>query len=258
MPRSPERFLVGPPAPFDASGVFETCRVAGGKVLHLKAHWERLEHSARTVGLGRWPAAPVRRGLEREAARIGEGFVRVLLARGGSPRWRLHSERRIPYSGRRIFRGASVTTVPTRWPAGESGPALAKMSERLLGILCRIEGGDADEALRMGPGGFLTEGTVSNLFFVRSGVLQTPPSWVGALEGVTRAEVIAAARRLGLVVRETPFSRHELFNAEEAFLTNVLMAVFPVRQVDGRRIGKRLPGPWTGKLMRALGEERKP
>ena len=104
----------------------------------------------------------------------------------------------------------------------------------------------------MGPHGYVTEGTVSNLFFIQGKELVTAPAWAGILEGVTRSRVIRAARRMGVAVKEVPFTRHDLFNAEEAFLTNVLMGILPVRQVDGRRIGEKTPGPVTRKLMRAL------
>jgi branched-chain amino acid aminotransferase len=132
-------------------------------------------------------------------------------------------------------------------------PASVKCSERLSGVLARLEGPGATEVLSLNRQGYLTEGTVSNLFLVKDRRLFTPPAWAGVLEGVTRRKVWQAARRLGIPVCEVLLTRHEMFNADEAFLTNVLMEILPIRVVDGRRIGSRVPGAVTRRLMRAMG-----
>ncbi len=248
------------PAEFDASGVFETCRVRAGRVLRVEEHLRRLRASLKTAGIPLTLPSPLRgegkgeglkRALQEAAQGLKEGFIRVAVRRQGLPRILIHRSPASPYSKKRAF-GIAIRTVPSRWPAGETGWAQVKSSERLSGVLARMEAPEAMEALRLGPHGYLTEGTVSNLFFVRDGELVTAPCWAGVLEGVTRSRVIRAARKLRLPVRKTPFTRHDLFNAEEAFLTNVLMGILPVRQVDGRRIGKKTPGPVTRKLMKEL------
>ena len=164
----------------------------------------------------------------------------------------LHQHPGDPYDKAKILRGICLRTVPTRWPLGEPDSAQVKGSERLSSILARIEGADAPEVLRIGPHGYLTEGTVSNLFFIKKRKLVTPPRWVGVLEGVIRTEVLKVARTLRIPIEEIPITRHDLFNADEAFLTNVLMGIFPVREVDGRRIGERIPGSITRQLMQRL------
>ncbi len=241
-----------PPAQFDASGVFETCRVQKGRVLRLEEHLCRLRASLKTVGISSWDEALVRREMAHSARNLREGSVRVAVRRAGSPRILVHAHSGFPYSSRQHRQGIPLRTVPTRWPAGETAWAQAKTSERLGGVLARIEAPGVPEVLRLSPRGEVTEGTVSNLFFIREGTLRTAPPWLGVLEGVTRARVIRAAKKLGVPVQETPFSRHDLFNAEEAFLTNVLMGILPVREVDGRRIGRKVPGPVTRRLMRAM------
>ena len=245
-----------PPASFDASGAFETCRVEGGKILHLREHLLRLSASLQTLGVPPVNEAEIQTELAQAARAVRTGSVRIAVCREGSPRWLIHRHRGFPYSRRQMKEGIDLTTVPTRWPAGESAPAKAKGSERLSGILARLEGKGKPEVLRIGPQGYLTEGTVSNLFMVKEGILTTPPGWLGVLEGVTRAHVIAAARRLRIPVREIPFTRHDLFNAEEAFLTNVLMTLLPIRRLDGREIGTRVPGRVTKRLMHAFSEKK--
>ena len=145
-----------------------------------------------------------------------------------------------------------MKTVAVRWPLGETAAAQVKLSERLPGVLARLEGSGVPEVLRIGPHGYLTEGSVSNLFLVKRGVLMTPPAWLGVLEGVTRSRVLRAASRLRIPVQEIPVTRHDLFNADEAFLTNVLMEALPIREADGRRIGTKVPGAVTRTIQRFL------
>ncbi len=239
------------PRPFDASGAFETCRVSRGKVLFLEEHLHRLSESLKTLGVSGWNRERSRRRLREAASGVRQGYVRIAVGREQGTVV-VHRKEGLPYPPRLRREGIRLTTVPTRWPQGEAAPAQAKSSERLSGVLARLEGGQAAEVLRIGPHGYLTEGTASNLFMVREGALCTPPRWLGVLEGVTRWRVLEAAGRLKIPTREIPFSRHDLFNAEEAFLTNVLMGILPIREVDGRRIGSRLPGRITRRLMGAL------
>jgi branched-chain amino acid aminotransferase len=191
--------------------------------------------------------------LAKAARGIKEGFLRVAVKREGTPRLIFHRHLRgTPYRKEFLRRGISVVTAATRQPFGEALPAQTKHSQRLSSILARMEGENAPEVLRLGTHGYLTEGTVSNLFVVKKRKLLTSPAWLGALEGVTRDEVMRQARRLRIPVLEIPFTRHDLFNADEAFLTNVLMGIAPIREADGRKIGAKVPGPVTRKLMRVL------
>ncbi len=241
------------PEPFDAYSCFETCRVKAGVVLHLSDHFKRLQTSIKTLDLTPLEEGSTLRDLRQAAREVGNGFVRILVRREGEPRFILHRHPGIPYSERQRMQGIALTTVPTRQPSVEAVPAQVKHSQRLSGILARLEGRNSPEVLRLGSHGYLTEGTVSNLFLVKDKTLITAPPWIGVLEGVTRHRVMEAARRGKIPVQEIPVTRHELFNAQEAFLTNVLMGIAPIAQVDGRQIGTQVPGPITRRLMRALG-----
>lgn len=249
------------PSLFDASGVFETCRVSRGRVLRLEQHLQRLAASLKTLDIGtgypegtryRLLLAEIRRKIAAAACGMKEGTVRVAVRREGSPRILIHRHAGRVYPDRLYRAGVSIRTSASVWPGGDPAVGQAKASERVSGILARMDQPAAFEVLRLGRQGYLTEGTVSNLFLVRGGELITPPGWLGVLEGVTKDRVLRAARRLRLPVRQVPVTRHDLFNAEEAFLTNVLMTVLPVREADGRRIGSRVPGVWTQKLMGAV------
>lgn len=93
--------------------------------------------------------------------------------------------------------------------------------------------------------GAVSETTVANLFILREGALWTPSAACGILLGVTRAAVLESAQAAGLRVLEKPFTRHDLYNADEVFLTNAAIEVLPVVEADARRIGNGRPGPWA-------------
>ena len=186
-----------PPA-FDASGVFETCRVEKGRLLSLAEHLLRLKHSLQTVGISLDLEKEVRKRLREAAAGLGTGFVRVAIRRKvpqGESQILIYRQSGIPYTKRQLERGLDLRTSATRWPLADASPAQAKGSERLSSVLSRLEGGSAPETLRIGPSGYLTEGTASNLFLVQGNRLVTPPSWLGVLEGVTREQILWAAKR---------------------------------------------------------------
>jgi len=103
-----------------------------------------------------------------------------------------------------------------------------------------------DEAILLNTQGFVAECTGENLFIVNDGVLLTPPLSSGALGGITRASVMTIARDLGYEVREENLLRHDLYLAEEAFLTGTAAEVVPIRSVDDREIGD--PGDITREL----------
>jgi branched-chain amino acid aminotransferase len=103
-----------------------------------------------------------------------------------------------------------------------------------------------DEAILLNPQGYVAECTGENLFIVKDGRLITPPLSSGALAGITRASIITIARDLGYEVVEEQLLRHDLYLADEAFLTGTAAEVVPIRSVDDRVIGNR--GPMTRKL----------
>ncbi|MFI5053340.1 MAG: branched-chain amino acid transaminase [Acidimicrobiia bacterium] len=103
-----------------------------------------------------------------------------------------------------------------------------------------------DEAILLNTQGYVAECTGENLFIVKNGVLVTPPLSSGALAGITRASIMTIARDLGYEVVEEQLLRHDLYLADEAFLTGTAAEVVPIRSVDDREIGAR--GPMTRKL----------
>jgi branched-chain amino acid aminotransferase len=120
----------------------------------------------------------------------------------------------------------------------------------LNNIMAKIEGLQAGcvEALMLNAKGEVAECTGDNIFIVRKGVLITPPIDAGILEGITRDAVIEIAKELKIPVQETPFVRHDIFIADECFLTGSAAEVIPVVKLDSRVIGDGKPGPITKKI----------
>jgi branched-chain amino acid aminotransferase len=104
-----------------------------------------------------------------------------------------------------------------------------------------------DEALLLDTHGYVSEGSGQNIFIVRNGVLKTPPL-TSILDGITRSSVIEMARADNIEVSEINITRDELYIAEEAFFTGTAAEITPIKEADGRTIGKGKPGPITKKL----------
>ena len=109
-----------------------------------------------------------------------------------------------------------------------------------------------DEAILLSPQGYVSECTGENLFLVRNGVIVTPPTSAGALEGITQDSVRQIASDLDIEYREGNILRSDLYTAEEAFLSGTAAEVVPIRSVDDREIGD--PGPVTRAIQERLVE----
>ncbi|GAB4416118.1 MAG: hypothetical protein OHK0032_12210 [Thermodesulfovibrionales bacterium] len=104
----------------------------------------------------------------------------------------------------------------------------------LNNILAKVEAKERDayEAIMLNSSGHIAEGTISNVFFFRNGILCTPSIDCGCLDGITRGVVLDLAVREGLVVREGEFTRDDIYGASEVFITNATIEVMPVCEVD--------------------------
>ncbi len=104
-----------------------------------------------------------------------------------------------------------------------------------------------DEAIMYDLNGKVAEGTGENIFIVKNGKLITPPAG-SILLGITRDSLIKIARDFGMPVLERHFGRRQLYNADEAFLCGTAAEITPIREIDGRKIGKKCPGAKTEML----------
>lgn len=246
-------------------GVFEGLRSYSGKVFKLREHIDRLWESAGVIHLEIPMTKEEVMAAVNEAVAINkvpDGYVRLVVTRGAgylglnpartkNPQVIIIADTIELYSEELYQNGLKIVTVPTirNHPAALS-PRIKSLNY-LNNILAKIEcvQAGANEALMLNHKGEVAECSGDNVFIVRRGELLTPPIDAGILEGVTRDVVIELARADNITVREMPITRHDVFIAEECFLTGTAAEVVPVAEVDGRTIGSGNPGPMTMKLI---------
>ncbi len=251
-------------------GIFEGLRSYGGKVFRLHEHLVRLYESAKAI----WLTIPI--SIEQMAKDVNEtlkvnnlsdAYIRLVVTRGAGslgldpnrtsdPQVIIIADKITLYPPEFYEKGLDIITASTirNHPAALS-PRIKSLNY-LNNILAKIEGLRAGciEALMLNSKGEVAECTGDNIFLVRHKQLLTPPIDAGILEGVTREAVIEAARAAGMEVREIPLTRHDVYVADEVFLTGTAAEVIPVVKIDNRAIGNGEPGPVTRDLMKRFHE----
>ncbi len=247
-------------------GVFEGIRSYGGKVFKLQEHVDRLWHSAKAIWLEIPISKPEMTAAIEDTLKVNgieDGYIRVVVTRGtgtlgldpnkcSDPQVIVIADRISLYPQEFYEQGLEIVTVSTtrNHPAALS-PRIKSLNY-LNNILAKIEGLQAGciEALMLNHKGEVAECTGDNIFLVRDGRILTPPNEAGILEGVTRDTVIELARKeAGIEVKEIPLTKHDVYIADECFLTGTAAEVIPVVKVDSRVIGDGTPGPITRDLI---------
>jgi branched-chain amino acid aminotransferase len=245
-------------------GVFEGMRSYGGRVFRLEQHLRRLWDSARSIYLEiplsrEAMAAAVQATLQLN--RIEDGYVRLIVTRGQGtlgldahlctqPAVVIITDHIALYPAEFYERGLEIVTASTlRNHPAALNPRIKSLNY-LNNILAKIEGhhGGCVEALMLNHKGEVAECTGDNIFLVRAGTLLTPPTDAGILEGITRDAVMELAVEAGIAVREIALTRHDVYVADECFLTGSAAEIIPVVKVDQRPIGEGRPGPITRDL----------
>jgi branched-chain amino acid aminotransferase len=147
-------------------------------------------------------------------------------------------------------KGMEIMTVPTVRNHPEALNPRLKSLNYLNNILAKMEANISGfpEAIMLDAQGYVAECTGDNIFIVKNGILSTPA--LGRLQGITLNTVLAIAARQKIPTQERHLTRHEIYNADECFLTGTAAEIIPIVKVDGRRIGHGHPGAMTLKLMK--------
>jgi branched-chain amino acid aminotransferase len=148
-------------------------------------------------------------------------------------------------------KGMALVTASTIRNHPNALSARIKSLNYLNNILAKMEGTDAgfEEALMLNHQGEVAECTGDNIFIVKNRVIRTPPPEACILEGITRMAVIRLARQAGVAVVEAPLTRHDIYVADECFLSGTAAEVIAVVSLDSRTIGSGKPGPVTKDLL---------
>jgi len=147
--------------------------------------------------------------------------------------------------------GIPIITASTRRIRPDMLNQRAKSLNYLNSIMAKMEAADAGvaEALMLDANGYVAECTADNIFLVKKGVLLTPATHFPILTGVTRGVVLELAEKLGIAATEGTLTLHDVYTADECFLTGTGAELIPVISLDGRVIGDGKPGPVTGRLL---------
>jgi branched-chain amino acid aminotransferase len=251
-------------------GVFEGIRSYSGLVFKLREHVERLYESAHTIMLDIPKSQSQMMEIVKQSLRVNrlrDAYIRLVVTRGtgdlgldprkcARPTIFVIADKIQLYPRAIYERGLPLITVATQRNVPEALNPQIKSLNYLNNILAKIEAITAgyDEAILLSHSGYVTECTGENLFIVKGRQLLTPPPYIGVLRGITRGTVMDLGLRARLTVREELLTRHDLFNADEMFLTGTAAEIIPVVKVDGRRIGSGRPGPVTKQLQTAFNQ----
>src|SRR5438067_7299305 len=246
-------------------GIFEGIRFYNGRVFRLEEHHDRLWDSARSICL----EIPISRAEMTEALLetvrrndLREGYIRQIVTRGvgnlglnpvqcKQPSVIIIATTISLYPKEVCEKGLTVVTCATRRTGSAALNPAVKSLNYLNNVMARIEANlaGADEALMLNEAGNVAECTADNVFIIKRGQIFTPPISAGALRGITRSIVFEIAGELGIKIMEADITRHDVFIADECFLTGTVAEIVPVVKADGRLIGNGKPGPITARTI---------
>ncbi len=246
-------------------GIFEGIRIYDGCVFRLKEHLDRLWSSAKYIRLEIPMTYDEMRQAVTETVRANElrnGYIRLVVTRGEGdlglnpslcPRATVFiiAATINLYPKSDYENGLEIVTASTQRSHIGSWNPRVKSCNYLNNIMAKIEGQLAGvrETLMLDHNGFVVECTGDNVFIVKDEVITTPPCYLGALRGITRDAIMELAVKEGFTMKEEPFTRFEVYDADEMFLTGTAAEAIPVVKVDGRPIGSGKPGRVTNLLI---------
>ena len=236
---------------YPASGAFESIRSYDGKIFCLDEHVKRLYDSCRSLSI-KIDSSPLKiKNMVKDVltkSKIKNAYIRISAQSDGKIDVIVKEFK--PYPENYFKNGVKVMTVPEARNIHTALDPKIKSSDFLNGILAKIstQKDDIFEAIILNSDGFVAECTVSNIFMVKDKKLFTPAPYSGILEGVTRKVVLDLAKKSGIKTQQTIFTRHDLYNADEVFLTNTSVEIMPVVEIDKRAISGARPGEITKKL----------
>lgn len=252
-------------------GVFEGIRSYNRLAFKLKEHIDRLFESAQSICL----EIPLTKERLIKAVcdtlrvnKLDNAYIRLIISRGegdlgldprkckGNASVVIIADRIALYPQKLYKEGMEIITVPTIRNLPEALNPQIKSLNYLNNILAKIEALNCgyEEAIMLDSLGYVAECTGDNIFIVKRNELYTPPQCMGTLRGITRDTILEIASKKGIGVHEHVITRHEVYIADECFLTGTAAEVIPVVKVDGRKIGSGSPGSLT---LRLISEFRK-
>jgi branched-chain amino acid aminotransferase len=249
-------------------GVFEGMRVYNGKLFEAEAHFRRLFESARAIRLTiPFLAEHLKAATDEtfKANKFTDCYIRLVVTRGigalgisakkcETPSVFIIADTISMYPKEMYEKGMPIITASVIRNHPNALSPRIKSLNYLNNILAKIEAEDAGcpEAVMLNHLGNVAECTGDNLFIVKNGVVYTPTTYDGILEGVTRKVILELCKKHDIPCVEKTLQKHDLYVADEFFLTGSGAEVIPVTKIDGRIVGTGLPGPISRRLIEAF------
>lgn len=249
-------------------GVFEGIRIYHGRIFQSDAHFRRLYDSAKAIRLKIPYSAEQLKAAVDETARANsfvDCYVRLVVTRGvgylglnpakcATPSVFIITDTIEMYPKEVYEKGMSIITASVIRNHPNAVSPRVKSLNYLNNIMAKLEAVDAgvSEAIMLNHEGNVAECTGDNIFIVKEGIVYTPTTHDGILEGVTRDVILRLCREAGIAAYEKTLQRHDLYIADECFLTGTGAEVVAVTKIDGRPIGSGELGGVTRRLMDAF------
>ncbi|MDR3181318.1 MAG: branched-chain-amino-acid transaminase [Planctomycetaceae bacterium] len=254
-------------------GIFEGMRAYNGKVFRHQQHLDRLWDSAKSIFL----EIPMTKEAVEQAVNetlqvnnLKDAYIRLIVTRGNGtlgldahlcsePKVIIIAAELALYPKEYYEKGLEIVTASTiRTNPGMLSPQVKSLNY-LNNIMAKIEGHQAGciEVLMLNAKGEAAECSGDNIFIYKNGTLHTPPAEAGILEGITRRAVLEIAESAGMKVKIAPMTRHDIYTADECFLTGSAAELIPAVKLDGRIIGTGKPGPVMQDLLKKFQAETK-
>jgi branched-chain amino acid aminotransferase len=252
-------------------GIYETMRAYKGIVFMVDEHIKRLFRSGDLIKLKiNLSHEGIKKAIYNSLKKnnLKDAYIRLSISRGQGeigldpelckkPTFVIIAKQFKEYPEELYLRGVKISIVKTRRNAPEALNPKIKSLNFLNNILAKIEAKEAGayEAIMLNYKGYLTEGTITNIFFIKDNSLFTPSIESGILDGITRDLIIRVAERTGIKVIEGLYTPENIYDADETFITNTTLEILSVIKIDKNVIGKGIPGLVTKDLHSRYKEE---
>lgn len=250
-------------------GAFEGIRSYNNLVFRMDEHIQRLYETMHTLMINPGMSQDEMKQAVVETLRansFSNAYIRLIVTRGvgdlgldprkcyGKASIIIITDKITLYPEELYRNGMEICTVPTIRNHPEALNPQLKTMNYLNNVLAKIEANNAgfNEAIMLDGSGYVAECTGDNIFMIKNGAISTPD--VGRLKGITRDAVMELAAKAGMEVEERRITRHEIYNADECFLTGTAAEIIPIVKIDGRVIGGGKPGSQTLQLITAFHE----
>ncbi len=221
-------------------GVFETIKISERKMLFFEEHLQRLRHGCEKLGLHNSFSESELEGYCTDLIKANEiqsGVIKILCGKDKSNTDIIISTRQNSYRKENYDQGLRLCFAETQRNP-HAALTYIKSTNYLENLLEKQKAAKVgfDEAVFLNIYGKVSEGSLSNIFFVKNSVLYTPSISCGLLPGILREKVLALRESLGLRLSLGAFSKEELMDADEVFITNSILEIMPISQIENQKL----------------------